>query len=100
MAKSNRRAYDNIFLGKPTGTGTNVFENIEIREIKAEEIAAQDWHYYGLDFGFFPDPLRFVAMAYDMANKTLYVYDELSLLKHGNYEASEKFKRAFGKSRH
>lgn len=93
MKKSNPRAYDNIFLGKPTGSGTNVFENIEIRAIKAEELDALDWHYYGLDFGYFPDPLRFVAMAYDMNNKTLFIYDEMSLLKHGNYEASEKLKK-------
>lgn len=95
MKKNNPRAYENIFLGKPTGTGTNIFENIEIRPIKDKELDALDWHYYGLDFGYYPDPLRFVAMAYDMQNKTLYIYDELSLLKHGNYEASEKLKAHF-----
>ena len=95
MKKNNPRAYDNIFLGKPTGTGSNIFENIEIRPITSGELNAQDWHYYGLDFGYYPDPLRFVAMAYDMNNKTLYIYNELSLLKHGNYEASEKLKKHF-----
>lgn len=93
MKKNNPRAYENIFLGKPTGTGSNVFENVEIRPITAEELNAQEWHYYGLDFGYFPDPLRFVAMAYNMQNKTLFIYDEMSLLKHGNYEAGEKLKK-------
>lgn len=93
MKKNNPRAYENIFLGKPTGTGTNIFENIEIRKITDEEINAQEWHYFGLDFGFFPDPLRFVAMAYNINTKILLIYDELSLLKHGNYEASEKLKK-------
>jgi len=93
MKKNNPRAYENIFLGKPTGTGSNVFENIELREITEEELDALEWHYYGLDFGYFPDPLRFCAMAYDMQDKTLYIYDELSLLKHGNYEACQKLQK-------
>lgn len=92
MKKYNFRAYENIYLGKPTGTGRNVFENIELRPITNEEINSFDFHYYGLDFGFYPDPLCYVAMSYNMQTKTLYIYDELKLYKHGNYEASEKLK--------
>lgn len=95
MKRTNERAYNNIFLGEPTGTGTNIFENIELREITEEEIAGFEWTYYGLDFGFYPDPTRFNAYSYDMKNKILYVYAELSLLKHGNYEASEKLRKFF-----
>lgn len=92
MRKHNPRAYENIFLGKPTGTGSNIFENVEIRPIKEKELEALEWHYFGLDFGFWPDPLRFVAMAYNMQEKTLFIYDEMSLYKHGNYEAAEKLR--------
>lgn len=92
MKRTNERAYRNIFLGEPTGTGTNVFENIEIRPITQEEINQFEWTYYGLDFGYYPDPTRFNAHAYDMENKILYIYRELDLLKHSNFDASEKLK--------
>ncbi|MGP1603326.1 MAG: phage terminase large subunit [Treponema sp.] len=53
---TNERAYRNIFLGEPTGTGLNIFENIELREITDEEIAAFDYLYNGIDWGYYPDP--------------------------------------------
>lgn len=92
MRKNNPRAYENVYLGKATGTGTNIFENVELRPITKEEINAMDFHYSGLDFGFYPDPLLYNQFSYDMRTKTLYIYDELKLYKHGNYEASEKLK--------
>lgn len=92
MKKYNFRAYENIYLGKPTGTGRNIFENIELRPITNEEINSFDFHYYGMDFGFYPDPLLYTQFSYNAKTKTLYIYDELKLLKHGNYEASEKLK--------
>lgn len=92
MKKNNERAYRNIFLGEPTGTGSNVFENIEIREITDEEINHFEWVYSAIDFGYYPDAFRFIVFSYDMKTKTIYLYYELSLLKHGNYEASEKMK--------
>lgn len=92
MKRTNERSYKNIFLGEPTGTGANIFENIELRKITDEEVNGFEWNYYGLDFGFYPDPLRFVAMSYSIKDKILYIYGELSLLKHGNYEASEKLR--------
>lgn len=88
--KTNFRAYENIFLGKATGTGRNIFENIELREITDNEINSFEWFYYGVDFGYFPDPFVWVAMSYDMKTETLYIFDELKLYKHGNFDASEK----------
>lgn len=92
MKKNNFRAYENVYLGKATGTGTNIFENVELRPITNEEINRFDFNYYGLDFGFYPDPLCYNGFSYNMQTKTLYIYDELKLYKHGNYEASEKLK--------
>lgn len=92
LKKRNLRSYENIFLGIATGTGANIFENVNLREISEEEINSFEWHYHGLDFGYYPDPLLYNSFAYDMSEKTLYIYDELKLYKHGNYEASEKLK--------
>ena len=85
--KTNERAYRNIFLGEPTGTGLNVFENIEFREITDGEIAAFDYLYSGIDWGYYPDPFAYSTSSYNAAKQTLYIFDELYLNKRGNYEA-------------
>lgn len=85
--ETNERAYRNIFLGEPTGTGLNVFENIEFREITDEEIAASDFFYSGIDWGYYPDPFAFSVSSYDAPKQTLYIFDEMYLNKRGNYEA-------------
>lgn len=84
---TNERAYKNIFLGEATGTGLNIFENIELREITDEEIAAFDFFYSGIDWGYYPDPFAFSTSSYNAAKQTLYIFDELYLNKRGNYEA-------------
>lgn len=84
---TNERAYRNIFLGEETGTGLNVFENVELREITDAEIAAFDFLYSGIDWGYYPDPFAYSVSAYDAAKQTLYIFDELYLNKRGNYEA-------------
>jgi len=90
MRKNNERAYRNIFLGEPTGTGSNVFENIELREITQEEINNLEWNYYGVDWGYYPDYFRFVCCSYSIKERILYVYGELSLQKHNNLQAYNK----------
>lgn len=84
---TNERAYRNIFLGEATGTGLNIFENIELREITDEEIAAFDFFYSGIDWGYYPDPFAFSTSSYNAKKQTLYIFDELYLNKRGNYEA-------------
>lgn len=84
---TNERAYRNIFLGEETGTGLNVFENVELREITDAEIAAFDFLYSGIDWGYYPDPFTYSTSSYDAARQTLYIFDELYLNKRGNYEA-------------
>lgn len=84
---TNERAYRNIFLGEATGTGLNIFENVELREITDEEIAAFDFFYSGIDWGYYPDPFAFSTSSYNAAKQTLYIFDELYLNKRGNYEA-------------
>ena len=84
---TNERAYRNIFLGEATGTGLNIFENVELRKITDEEIAAFDFFYSGIDWGYYPDPFAFSTSSYNAAKQTLYIFDELYLNKRGNYEA-------------
>lgn len=84
---TNERAYRNIFLGEETGTGLNVFENVELREITDAETAAFDFLYSGIDWGYYPDPFAYSTSSYNAARQTLYIFDELYLYKRGNYEA-------------
>lgn len=85
---TNKRAYENIYLGIATGTGRSIFENVELRKITDDEIKAFDYVYNGIDWGYYPDPFAWGRMSYDARKATLYIYDELYLLKHGNIQAS------------
>ena len=87
--KTNKRAYENIYLGIATGTGKNVFENVRLEEITDEMINTWDTTLQGIDWGYFPDPYAYGSMHYDARTNTLYIWDELYLWKHGNYEAFE-----------
>ena len=84
---TNKRAYENIYLGLATGSGQNIFENIELREITDEEIAAFDFLYCGIDWGYYPDPFAFSVSSYNAPKQELFIFDELYLNKRGNYDA-------------
>ena len=72
----NEREYRHEYLGEPVGSGSEVFENIELREITDDEINMFDHIYNGLDWGWYPDPWAFNRVHYDAARKILYIFDE------------------------
>lgn len=86
LKRNNPRAYENEYEGKVTGTGGNVFENLEIRDITDEEVKNFDKAKQGLDWGYFPDPTAFVKLQYDPAKMVIYVFDEKKRIKTGNEE--------------
>lgn len=73
---TNERAYRNEYLGEVTGTGGQVFDNLQLREIRDDEIAAFDRFYNGLDFGFATDPDAFTRWHYDRKTRVLYAISE------------------------
>ena len=77
MRRTNERAYRHMYLGEVTGTGGQVFENLELRPIPEGEISRMGAFYDGLDFGYYPDPTHWVRVSYDPASLTVYVVDEL-----------------------
>ena len=89
LKESNERAYRHEYLGEPTGTGGNVFENLHGDTITDDQIASFDRVYNGVDWGYFPDPWAFNRMHYDTARRTLYIFDELETVKKGNKETAE-----------
>ena len=89
LRETNERAYRHEYLGEPTGTGSEVFENIEARTITDDELSHFDRLLYGLDWGYYPDPWAFNGVYYDSARQTLYIFDELTEWKKGNTETAE-----------
>ena len=82
---TNERAYQHEYLGIPVGTGGNVFENLELREITDDEVAT---FYQGADWGWFPDPFAFIRVHYDRARETVYFIDEIYKNKLSNEESA------------
>lgn len=77
LKATDERAYQHEYLGIPVGTGGNVFDNLELREITDEELAQFDRIYQGVDWGWFPDPFAFIRLHYDRARETIYLMDEI-----------------------
>lgn len=76
VKQTNERAYRNEYLGEVTGSGGQVFDNLEERTITDEEISRLDTFYNGLDFGFAVDPDAFTRWAYDKKTRRLYAVGE------------------------
>lgn len=86
LRESNLRAYTHEYLGIPVGTGGEVFDNLEIREIPDDEKAIFDNILMGIDWGWYPDPFHWSKMHYDSTRKFLYIYDEYRANKQSNAE--------------
>ena len=89
LKETNERAYQHEYLGIPVGTGSDVFENVEVREITDDEINRFDRVLNGVDWGYFPDPWAFNRCQYDSAQQTLYIFDEMEVNKLGNKETAD-----------
>lgn len=75
LKQINLRAYQHEYLGLPVGSGSEVFENLEVRKIEDTEITGQV--YAGLDFGFSKDPACFIRVSYDPKTETIYILSEI-----------------------
>ena len=90
---NDERAYRHEYLGLAVGTGGNVFENLEPREIRDEELRHFDRIYMGVDWGFAPDPFAFIRLHYDAARETVYLIDELYVRRQTNTATGEELLR-------
>lgn len=99
LKEINPRAYEHEYLGIPTGTGGNVFENAYDMDMSVL-VPITDYYgntlkevpmwqtfdriYNGIDWGFAFDPFRFVRMHFDTKRLDLYIFDEYSTTKTRN----------------
>lgn len=77
LKEVNKRAFDHEYLGLPVGSGSEVFETLEVRAIPEEEYNSLDRIYAGLDFGFSKDPTCFIRVSYNPDTETIYIMDEI-----------------------
>ena len=84
LKATDERAYRHEYLGEAVGTGGNVFENLELREITDEELRTFDRIYQGVDWGYFPDAYAFIRLHYDKTRETVYLIDENYVHKQSN----------------
>ena len=92
VRQTNEREYRHEYLGEAVGSGGEVFENLDIREITDEEISHFDHIYNGVDWGWFPDPWAFNRIHYDAARRIVYIFDEARENKMYNDQTAELLK--------
>lgn len=95
LRETNPSAYAHEYLGEVTGSGAEIFTNIQGRAITDMEIRTFDRIYNGIDWGFYPDPWAFNQMHYDAARRTLYIFGELTRYRTGNQQTAEAL-RTYG----
>lgn len=93
LKETDERAYQHEYLGIPVGTGGNVFDKLELREITDAEVSAFDHIYQGVDWGYFPDPFAFIRLHYDRARETIYLLDEIYENKLSNEQSAKMILR-------
>lgn len=92
LKETDERAYQHEYLGIPVGTGGNVFDNLELRDITDEEVRSFDRIYQGVDWGYMPDPFAFIRAHYDKARETIYLIDEIYQNKLSNEQSARMIK--------
>lgn len=77
LLNTNERAYRHMYLGEVTGSGGQVFDNLELREITRAERERFDHFLNGGDFGFANDPDAVVRCHFDKRSRMLYLLNEV-----------------------
>lgn len=93
---TNERHYRWEFLGDITGTGGAVFENLRAVELTDERVASFGNHRNGVDWGWWPDPWRFVRCEWEPQNARLIVFDEASANKKTPQETARIVREKLG----
>ena len=84
LKQVNELAYRHEYLGEETGTGLEVFTNVQLETITDEQIARFDRIRQGLDFGYAAHPACFERLHYDSTRRWLYLFAEVAGLNLSN----------------
>ena len=75
LKKLHINQYNHEYLGEVTGTGGEIFDNLEVVKLSDEEVKSFDNIKCGVDFGFAADPFVYVVCFYH--NNKLFIFDEI-----------------------
>lgn len=92
--ESDQYYYEVYTLGNWGVLGNLIFNNWEVQDI-SDKIDQFDNVFYGLDWGFYPDPFAFVKLHVDTKREIIYIYDELYLYQRTNDTLIEKTKEKY-----
>lgn len=90
LKETNPRAYEHEYLGKPVGTGGNVFENVEPMFMNDAFIESIERISRGVDFGWYPDPFHYTGCYVDISRRNLYIFQEFRANKMSNKQCYDK----------
>lgn len=76
LRRTDEQSWRHEYLGEPVGTGTQVFDRVEFREVTDAEIASFDNPRVGQDFGWWPDPWAVTLSEWRPATRTLVTWRE------------------------
>lgn len=93
LRATNKTAYRHEYLGEIVGSGTTVFDNLHTDPIDDEQIKQFDRITSGVDWGWYPDPWAFNRIHYDVARRTLYIFDEQTRRRTGNADTAALVKQ-------
>ena len=102
MKKNNPRRYQVAGLGNWGIVEGLVYENWEEKEFDVNEISKRKGvkSAFGLDFGYTNDPTAFFCGLIDIANKEIYVFDEIYKNAMKNREIAEEIiRKGYGKEK-
>ena len=89
LKATNPTGYRHEYMGEVVGSGTEVFQNLDLRPITADEIRQFDRITSGVDWGWYPAPWAFNRMHYDAGRRTLYLFDELTRRRTSNQDTGK-----------
>lgn len=102
MKKNNPRRYQVAGLGEWGIVEGLVYENWEEKEFDVNEISRREGvkSAFGLDFGYTNDPSAFFCGLINVANKKIYVFDEIYRNAMKNREIAEEIiRKGYGKEK-
>ena len=102
MKKNNPRRYQVAGLGNWGIVEGLVYENWEEKEFDVNEISRREGvkSAFGLDFGYTNDPSAFFCGLIDVANKEIYVFDEIYKNAMKNRQIAEEIiRKGYGKEK-
>ena len=79
-------------MGIPTGSGGEVFPNLEIRAITDDEISRMEYIYQGVDFGFAVDPACFLRVSFNQKTDAVFLLDEIYERGLSNRQLAQRIK--------